>query len=211
MGLNVSSGSKSGLQHRATISSHNNLNMHIERHTQRYDLYTCRNRIEQLSHQLLLGTMRKNGRLLLCRSPSCFVFVSIYFPVKVPLHNIIYCRKLYINWLLKLSERKTEAIVMSVRVQLENFGFPPQKKKKGGYTACGKLFSRKLNLCNIFILLVYLPITSLPVITTCSEKRTKLEKRHAHAIHDSPSLPCSCQAKALLFQEPLLFLFFFFS
>lgn len=103
-----------------------------QRHTQRYEIHIHmqeQKRAAQPPTTARNDALLNNGRLLLCTSPSCFVFVSIYFPVNVPLHNIIYCRKLSINWLLKLSERKTEAIVLSVRVQMENFVFPLPPKK----------------------------------------------------------------------------------
>jgi len=57
------------------------------------------------------------------------VFVSIYFPVKVPLHNITYFRKLHINSLLKLSERKAEASLRPSELRWKTLASPPQKKR----------------------------------------------------------------------------------
>lgn len=148
------------------IASHHNLNMHI-RETHR-EVYIQKRTAQPPSITRNDGFL-KTGRLLLCTLPSCFVFVSIYFPGKVPLHNIIYGRKLYINWLLKLSERKTGNRYVS-QSSARKFWLPPVPQK-GVYTACGKLFSRKLNLSNTFILLVYFPVTFLPMITKHSEKQ----------------------------------------
>lgn len=50
------------------------------------------------------------------------------FSSKDPIHNVIYCRKLYIHCLLKLLERKTEAVL--IRVEPKNSVFSPQKLKK---------------------------------------------------------------------------------
>lgn len=91
---------------------------------------------------------------------------------------------------------------MSVRVQLENFGFSQKTTETKVFHKAlenhGKLFSRKLNLCNTFILLVYLPITSLPMIVTLSEKWTSW-KNDVHLLYvidyhypapDKPRLSC---------------------
>lgn len=99
---------------------------------------------------------------------------------------------------------------MSVRVQMENFGFSQKNTEtKVFHTALenhGKFFSRKLNHCNTFILLVYLPITSLPMIVMLLEKWTSW-KNDMHLLYVIRlSLPCSWQAKALRLQ---LLLFFF--
>lgn len=99
---------------------------------------------------------------------------------------------------------------MSVRVQMENFGFSQKNTEtKVFHTALenhGKFFSRKLNHCNTFILLVYLPITSLPMIVMLLEKWTSW-KNDMHLLYVIRlSLPCSWQAKALMLQLLLFFL-----
>lgn len=127
--LSISSSSKFSLQHRTTIASHHNWNTHMQRCTRRCSLCMCRNRREQLSHHYSLEqeiAQKKQNPAVLVSGLLCVCFYP--FSSKDPIHNVIYCRKLYIHCLLKLLQRKTEAVL--IRVEPKNSVFSPQKLKK---------------------------------------------------------------------------------
>lgn len=140
--LSISSGSKFSLQHRTTIASHHNRNTHMQRCTRRCSLCMCRNRREQLSHHYSLEqemAQKKQNPAVLVSGLLCVCFDA--FSSKDPIHNVIYCRKLYIHCLLKLLERKTEVVLIKSSAKKFCLLPPKTQKNKSGFTQVVKNYS----------------------------------------------------------------------